>query len=99
VPILEYPDVVLPTLLGININYMTGLLMFTFDETIDTTPAAVTVLLSEIAMIDWRGTNTYALDTYTGADIGGCPVFFPVSVHFVFPFYVHFVPFIALFLL
>ena len=69
VPVLEYPDVVLPTLLDININYMTGLLVFTFDETIDATPAALTVLLSGIAMIDWRGTNSFALDTYNGADI------------------------------
>ena len=67
VEIMEHPDVVLPTLLSININYMSGLLQFTFDETIDATPSNVKVILNEIKIKDWRDTSSFLLGKYIQA--------------------------------
>ena len=67
--VTEYPDVVLPTLLSINIDYMSGLLSFSFDETIDATPASVKILLNEITIHDWRGGGSFLLDTHGGSEV------------------------------
>ena len=52
VPIVEYPDVVLPKLQIININYMTGLMQFMSTETIDVTPSTY-FDLSQVTIHDW----------------------------------------------
>ena len=51
-PIVEYPDVVLPKLQIININYMTGLMQFMSTETIDVTPSTY-FDLSQVTIHDW----------------------------------------------
>ena len=52
VPITEYPDIILPKLQIININYMTGLMQFMTTETIDVTPFTY-FDLSLITIYDW----------------------------------------------
>ena len=69
IDIIEYPDIVLPNLNFININYMTGLLQFIFDETIDATPASRNIDLSQITILDWQGTNGFTLATHDGANV------------------------------